>query len=111
MLDINFEFIKGILFVRLEGNIDSKNSKNIQDNIISIIRNGGIKYLVLNVKNLVINGKVSLFDSCYESIKYNKGKMFICGLKSNLDKVISHNYRYCDSINSELLAIKVLNLC
>ena len=111
MLDINFEFIKGVLFVRLDGKINFSNSDNIEKNITSIVSNGGIKYLVLNVINLVIEERVSLFDNCYECIKENKGKMFICGLKTSLDKVISPDYRYCDKINSELLALKALNLC
>lgn len=111
MLDVNFEFVKGILFVRLEGKLNFDNSKNIEKNITNIISNGGIKYLVINVSNLIIEERVTLFDNCNNLIKKNKGKLFICGLKSDINKVISSNYEYCNKINSELSALKMISIC
>ena len=51
MLDINIEFSKGVLFVRLSGNISKENVSNIEDNIISILQKSGIKYLVFNLSS------------------------------------------------------------
>ena len=111
MFDINFEFTKGVLFVRIEGRINSISSVSIEKSIIDIIIEGGIKYLVLNINNLIMDGDISLFDNCYKYIKKNKGKMFICGLKDNLDKKIGSNYKYCGKINNELTVLRLLNVC
>ena len=111
MIDINFEFVKGILFVRLEGELTNINYNNIEENVISIIRNGGIKYLVLNVTNLSIIKNVSLFDNCNKAIKENNGMMYICGLKKDLKKVLTCNYNCCNKIKNEISVFRMQRLC
>lgn len=49
MLKINLEFRKGVLFVRLNGSLNDKDSL---DNINSLINEIGFKYIVFNVDNL-----------------------------------------------------------
>ena len=69
MLDVNFEFVKGILFVRLDGKINYDSIKSVESNLKDIVSKGGLKYLVFNVSNAVIEERVSLFDNCNELIK------------------------------------------
>lgn len=105
MLDINIEFTKGVLFIRLEGVLDNTNIDNIRDSIIKILKEGGIKYLVFNVHNLKVNDNVSFFDECEKIVKLNDGNMLICGLDSDLSL---KNYKHVDN---ELIALRTLSSC
>ncbi len=105
MLDINVEFTKGVLFIRLEGILDDSNICNIQDTITKILKEGGIRYLVFNVHNLKINCEENLFEKCEQIIKLNDGKMLICGMENNTN---FNNYK---CVNDELTALRVLSVC
>lgn len=107
MLDVNFEFIKGILFVRLEGRINSKSVSSLNTSLIEIISKGGIKYLVFNINNVKFEEKISLFDNCNSIIKKNGGKMFFCGLKNKIES-ISSNY---EIVNNELSVLNRISVC
>ena len=37
--------------------------------------------------------------------------MFICGLKHNIESLVSSNYAYCDKVNNELSALRAINVC
>ena len=111
MLDVNFEFVKGVLFVRLEGKLNHDSTKSVRDNLIDIISKGDLKYLVFNISNAIIEERITLFDDCNSLIKKNKGKMFICGLKNKLESIISTNFDYCNTINNELNALRAINVC
>lgn len=103
MIDYNIEFTKGILFIRLCGILNSINEKDILYDLIEIIKEGGIRYLVINVVDLDIEDDVTLFDKCNEIIKNNDGKMLICGKEIYVD-----NFEYT---SDELSAIKLLGTC
>lgn len=104
MIDINVEFSKGVLFVRLQGILDNSNVSNIKSTVIEILKNGGIRYLVFNVHNLIINDSADLFSCCEDIIRLNDGKMLICGL----DEKINGHFNYVDN---ELLAYRELKAC
>lgn len=108
MLDVNFEFACGILFVRLEGKINRDSVSSIKNNLIDIIKKGEIKYLVFNINKSVIEEKVDLFDDCNLLIKNNKGKMYICGLKNKIENVVNFE---CNTLNNELAALSKIRLC
>ena len=52
MLDINLEFFRGMLFVRLSGLLDSNTSVKLSDVLDNMINEKGLKYFVINLKNL-----------------------------------------------------------
>jgi len=104
MLDINIEFIKGVLVVTLEGSINNKNVLSVRNNLLTIIKNGGIKYLMFNITGSVLEEDIDMFDECNKLIKKNKGKMYVCGLK---DK----NLRLINDITNGLRIYKELNEC
>lgn len=108
MLDVNFEFACGILFVRLEGRINRDSVLSIENNLRDIIKKGGIKYLVFNVDKTIIEERVDLFDECNLLIKNNKGVMYICGLKNKIESVVSSG---CGVINNELAALNKIRVC
>lgn len=105
MLDINIEFTKGVLFVRLEGVLDNSNVMNIRDSILKILKDGGIRYLVFNVHNLEVKDRISLFDECEKEVKLNGGNMLICGLDN---EITLKNYKHVDN---ELIALRDFSTC
>lgn len=112
MLDINIEFSKGVLFVRLSGKMNSLNFINIKNNIITVLKEGGIKYLVFNIDNLKIMEKVDLFDCCNKLVKSNNGKMIICGVNDKLNIINEmHILECCDNATDELTALRMINAC
>ena len=59
MLDINFEFRKGIFFIRLFGNLTNDTYKNKVSYLKKIIKENRFKYVVLNtnyLKNISLDG-------------------------------------------------------
>lgn len=104
MLDINLEFSKGILFVRLIGILNKSNEDEAEEKIVDIVDEGGIRYIVLNTEDLDISDDTTLFDRCNELIKDNNGKMLLCGKE---DKLSAYNY---DFVSDELSAFKLLTV-
>jgi hypothetical protein len=79
MLRVNYEYRKGVLFVRVEGCLDSRNIYLLDNSIKQIIKIGGIKYVVLNVE------KVCALNDSYirfliEDIKSTN--IYLCGYNS-----------------------------
>lgn len=105
MLNINIEFTKGVLFVRLDGLLNSNNVISAENTITKIINEGGIRYLVFNVNGLDIEGKVNLFEHCEKLIGINDGKMLMCGLKNDV------NIDCYTKVNDELSALRTLSVC
>ena len=80
MLRVNYEYKKGVLFVRLEGSLDSRNIYLLCNSIKQIIRIGGIRYTVLNIE------KVYALNDSY--IRYllddiKNSDVYLCGYNSS----------------------------
>lgn len=103
MQDVNIEFNRGVLFVRISGMLDEINEKPIKKKVLEIIQEGGIKNLVFNVQNLQINGSVSIFKQCKNIININKGKMILC-TNNNI------SFEYVDNAKDELEALRMINV-
>jgi len=101
MLRVNYEYKGGVLFVRLDGNLDSRNIYLLSNSIKQIIRIGGIIYTVLNVEN------VSALNDSYirfliDDIK--SSNVYLCGYDSN-------NYDYNNILlNKESSIFNYINL-
>ena len=89
MLDIDMEFKKGILIVRLKGKLDNETSFVLDNDLRCLILNNVIKYLLLNVTNLdyIDERGFGVIKNNYFNILKNNGKMLICGF----DKVLDYN--------------------
>lgn len=61
------EFRKGILFVRLIGNLSDKNCFEVEDALKEVIVEKGVKYVVLNLENV----RISTINAYNLIIKYN----------------------------------------
>lgn len=115
MLDINLEFHKGILFIRLSGSLNKNTVDKLNDEVNSFIKENGISNIVYNISNLKqidCYGINALINS-YEVSKTNKGKSLLCGID---DAGVKHriknsrllNYMY--ETSDELSAINIINL-
>ena len=52
MLDINFEFRRGILFIRLKGILSKATINDFDSLVTTLIRDNGIRNVVFNVSEL-----------------------------------------------------------
>ena len=111
MLDINIEFVKGVLIVRIEGKMNSINTKKIEFDLKRIIETGGIKNLIFNLDNAILEERIVLFDICNSLIRLNNGKMYICGLNKKMWNIINSEEKNYIKYKDVLSALKRMNLC
>ena len=107
-IDINFEFRKGVLFIRLRGVLNKNTIDYYQKNIIEMIKNNGIKNVVLNLKKVYkidLKGMNLLFYT-YEIIRQNKGTLMFTNINELIKERInkSHILKYVKVIDNELVA-------
>ena len=98
MLNINMEFRKGILFIRLNGSLNKENINNI-------IEPNGFKYIVFNLDKLysIDNYSINYFLKINKLLNKKKGKLFICDKNSNKNIIFDE----IPKISNELEAFKL----
>lgn len=87
MLKINFEFRKGIFFIRLIGNLNNKNYFENEKILKDLIIENKFKYIVINtnyLKNVDLDGLNYLLEIFYIT-KSNESNLIICD-KNNIFK-------------------------
>lgn len=102
MLKINLEYRKGILFIRLKGNLNANTAPRLKEYALSLIKDHKIKYMVYNLNNLAnidSIGEDVLLESS-KCVKFNKGKVLI----------INNNKLKFDNISNELVALDLLKI-
>lgn len=115
MLEINMEFRKGILFIRLIGQLNEKTVEKLEHEVTELVSENGIRNLVFNleeVTNIDIKGINALLKN-YKLCKKNDGKTLVCNLDNSLVKHRIYNSRllkYMYETSDEISAINVLNL-
>ena len=115
MLDINMEFHKGILFIRLSGSLNENTINKLNVEVNSFIKESGISNIVYNIAELNeidCYGINTLFNT-YEVSKKNKGKSLLCGIDNAIVKHRIKNSRllnYMYETSDELSAINIINL-
>lgn len=113
MLRINMEFRKGILFVRLKGNLDKTTVNKLNKEVTNLISKNGIRNTVINLnelKTIDIKGINALFYLYELSSKYS-GVSMICGLedeKINNKIKKSRLLKYMFKTNNEIDALRYI---
>lgn len=104
MLKINMEYRRGILFIRLRGNLSVNTVSKFEEYTIPIIKNYGIRYVVYNLNNIanLDDEGISSINRSVSLIKKNRGKALIVSKK---DSDTFNNL----SISNELVALELLN--
>ena len=83
MLEIELEFRKGILFVRLGGILNKKTISGFNKEVTSLIKETGIRNVVFNMTNLK-EIDIDDIEEVYNNYKFsheNHGNTLVCGLE------------------------------
>lgn len=88
MISTDIVFRRGILFVRIRKNNDTKNDE--MELVCDLVKKIGIKYMVLNFSDDLIDNdfKIRLIINNYRELMKVSGKLFLCG---NVDITMYNN--------------------
>lgn len=101
MLRINFEFRKGIFFIRLIGNLNNQNYKKKDKILKKLIIENRFKYIVININYLDtvdLDGLNYLLEIFYIT-KNSESNLVICDKNSIFKRLLNNNI---PSIKEEL---------
>ena len=93
MLEINFEFRKGIFFLRLIGNLNNKNYKHHEEKLKNLITVNKFKYIVINTNYLEkvdLDGLNYLLEVFYIT-KMNESNLVICDKNKIFKRLLNNN--------------------
>lgn len=109
------EYRKGILFVRLLGELTKETVSYLNEEVTSKIQTYGVRYVVFNIEELDdidLKGIHALFYN-YEICRKQKGRTLLCGLQNNVvghRMKSSHLLNYLFPIESELNAFGMVKI-
>lgn len=116
MFKINMEFVRGMLFVRLEGILSERTSKQLNQELDRMIYEQGVRYFVINLENLTSIDEVgikSIMDHYFDVIMHD-GKLVVCGYDSiihrKVPKEINLAFQNIESSSNELGAFRLINI-
>ncbi len=111
MLDINMEIRRGILFVRLIGNLNKETSKYFKHEVSQLVEEKGIKYLVINLSHIsdIDHVGVDLILDEYRYVAKIDGKVVICGVDEN-KKIEKDFFKGIHKSDNELQAFSIINI-
>ncbi len=110
MLTIEKEFKKGILFVRLKGELTKETVSLLHEEVTKVVRKIKIHNVVFNISKLT---KIDLFGVkallCnYNLCRNNNGISMLCGNNSNIEQIINHTSMF--QIDNEVSALNMISL-
>ena len=94
MLEINFEFRKGIFFMRLIGNLCNKNYYNKKEQIKNLIIYNQFKYIVINtnyIEQVDLEGLNDLLEIFYVT-KESNSNLVICDKNNIFKRLLNNNF-------------------
>lgn len=106
MLNISYEFRKGILFIRLIGELTKSTSLQLKSEITDMIEDNGITNVVFNIS------KLSFIDDCgmnnllknFEICRRNHGNALLCGVNQKIKIIFTGNEEIEGSIIDDELS-------
>jgi len=114
MLEIDLEFVRGMLFVRLDGVLDINTYTKLSDCLDKMIHEKGLKYFVVNLESLDYideNGLQAIINRYFDVVLHD-GKLVICGyddrFKQNFE--VESIFKQIVRTNNELGALKLINI-
>ena len=106
MLNVDVDVVRGITFIRLEGDLTNRTFDNFNFELDNLLYNLGMHFYVINfvdvfnidnnIFNKIQNKLYEIFLSC--------GDVLMCGVKGNLKD------KRCVYINSEVEAFKYFKI-
>lgn len=112
-MKLNIEFRKGLLFIRLDGILSKDTSKVLSDCIHYFIKEGGIRYFVINLKDLdyIDEEGLNLLKEKQKDIILHSGNLIIC-VPSNIyvEKIVKENLSEVYQTEDELKAFELMKI-
>lgn len=110
MLYMDLEYCKGVLFVRLDGNLTRKNTYRINNYLAPVLVKHRIKYLVYNFFSVlkVDESGIDAILRTKHAIKSNHGCAYLCEVPDHLRKNLKR-LRMKETLN-ELTALELLKV-
>ena len=90
MLYMDLEYRKGVLFVRLDGNLTRKNTYKLNNYLTPVLLKHRIKFLVYNLFS-VMKVDESGLDSLLrtkQAMKKNQGSIYLCEVPEHLKRAV-----------------------
>ena len=86
MLKMDLEYHKGILFIRLKGNLVRKTNYKINNYIVPVIVKHKIKYVIYNLKDLksIDESGIDAILNTKCKIRKNKGIIYLCNVSNEI---------------------------
>lgn len=112
-LKLNFEFRKGLLFIRLEGILNKENSKELASYLDNFIHEKGVRYFVINLESLDYLDKegLEIIQEKYQDMVLHDGKLVICGYKNEyIKEMIEDKMKGVYKVRDELKAFQVIQV-
>lgn len=90
MLEISYEFRKGILFIRLNGELTGITSEKLKKEITDMIEDNGITNVVFNITSLSLVDEVGIqsLEENFKICKKNHGNALLCGINKEIKKIL-----------------------
>ena len=107
---MDLEYCKGVLFVRLDGNLTRKNTYKINQYLIPVLLKYRIKYLVYNlfsISNIDDAGMDAIIRTKY-AMRSNQGSVYLCEVPENLKQRIKR--LRIKQTDSEVTALNLLKV-
>ena len=101
MLKINFEFRKGIFFLRLIGDMNKKTYQEKEQELSYLLIENKFKYIVINVNDLnsIDMTGINYINKIYYLTIKNKSNLVLCDKFKLLSSILKKNI---PSINDEI---------
>ena len=112
-MKINIEFRKGLLFIRLDGVLSKETSNVLSECIHYFIKEGGVKYFVINLKKLdfIDEEGLNILKENNKDIILHNGNLIICN-SSNIyvEKIIREELSEIYQAKDELRAFEMIKI-
>ena len=93
MLNISFEFRKGIFFIRLLGDLNNKNYKHKETLLKNLIIENNFKYIVINTNylNKVDLDGLNYLIKIFDMTKMNDSNLIICDRNNIFERLLNNS--------------------
>jgi len=112
-VNLNIEFRKGLLFIRLAGILSKDTSKILSNCIHYFMEEGGVKYFVINLKELdyIDEEGLNLLKRKNKDIILHNGNLIICA-SSNMyvEKIVKEELSEVSITKDELKAFELIKV-
>lgn len=116
MLEINMEYARGLLFIRLNGILSKRTTNDLKTTLDRMIEKEGVKYFVINLEHLeyIDEEGLQLLMNYSINISLHEGKLIICGYHQKIQKKVSKDteeaFQNIENSEDELTALRLIHI-